>query len=66
MWSSALVIYLKLLRRAFNVGNAYGWGSQEKKLALKCPRGLEQRNAEGEQLYVWLSLVKCRDFSAPM
>ena len=33
------------------MGNAYGWDSQEKKLALKYPTGLEQRNAEGEQLY---------------
>ena len=59
---SALVIYLKLLRRAFNVGNAYGWGSQEKKLALKYLRGLEQLNDEGiEGQYANLRTLRIYD-----
>ena len=51
MFYSALVVHLKLLRRAFDVGNAYGLAPQNKKLALDYPRGLDQFNEEGERLY---------------
>ena len=51
---NALVVHLKLLRRAFDVGNAYGWGKQEKKLALEYPRGMAQFNANGEKMYMVL------------
>ena len=54
MFYSALVVHLKLLRRAFDVGNAYGWAPQNKKLALDYPRGLDQFNEEGERLYMCL------------
>ena len=54
MLFSALVVYLKLQRRAFDVGNAYGWAAQNKKLAMNYPRGLEQFNADGEKLYMCL------------
>ena len=45
---------MKLHRRAFDVGNAYGWASQSKKLAMLYPRGLEQYNDRGEKLYMCL------------
>ena len=51
---NALVVHLKLFRRAFDVGNAYGWGKQDKKLALKYPRGMEQFDEHGEPLYMVL------------
>ena len=51
---NALVVHLKLFRRAFDVGNAYGWAKQEKKLALEYPRGMEQFNEKGEKLYMVL------------
>ena len=54
MLFNALVVYLKLLRQAFDVGNAYGWAAQNEKLAVEYPRGLEQYNAEGKRLYMCL------------
>ena len=48
MLFNAMVVYLKLLRQAFDVGNAYGWAAQNEKLAVEYPRGLEQYNAEGQ------------------
>ena len=54
MLFNALVVYLKLLRQAFDVGNAYGWAAQNEKLAVEYPRGLEQYNAKGQRLYMCL------------
>ena len=54
MFFSALVVHLHLERLAFDVGNAYGWGKQDKKLALDYPRSLEQYNSKGEKLYMCL------------
>lgn len=54
MFFSALVVHLFLLRMAFDVGNAYGWAAQDKKLALKYPRGLEQYDEFWQQLYMCL------------
>ena len=54
MLFNALVVYLKLLRQAFDVGNAYGWAAQNEKLAVNYPRGLEQYNAQGDKLYMCL------------
>ena len=51
---NALVVYLRLLRRAFDIGNAYAWAEQENKLALQYPRGLEQYDSNGKQLYMCL------------
>ena len=44
LFFNALVVYLQLSRRAFDVGNAYAWAGRDKKLALHYPRGLEQIN----------------------
>lgn len=54
MFFNALVVFLKLARRAFDVGNAYGWAPQPKKLAMDYPRGLEQYNSQGSKLYMAL------------
>lgn len=54
LFMNALVVCLKLSRRAFDVGNAYGWGKQEKLLALDYPRGFAQFNEKGEKLYMCL------------
>jgi site-specific DNA-cytosine methylase len=54
MYMNALVVHCKLFRRAFDVGNAYGWGKQAVKLALEYPRGLQQYNQQGEKLYMCL------------
>ena len=54
MFFNALVVYLKLVRRAFDVGNAYGWAGRDNKLALRYPRGMEQYNVAGEALYMCL------------
>mgnify|MGYP002630094516 CR=1 FL=1 len=51
---NALVVHLKLFRRAFDVGNAYGWAKQDNKLALDYPRGMAQYNEKGEKLYMVL------------
>ena len=57
LFFNALVVHLKLVRRAFDVGNAYAWAAQDQKLALQYPRGLEQYHSEtGEQL--WMCLHK--------
>ena len=57
LFFNALVLHLKLARRAFDVGNAYAWAAQDQKLALQSPRGLEQYHSEtGEQL--WMCLQK--------
>ena len=54
MFFSALVVHLFLKRLAFDVGNAYGWGKQEKKLALDYLRNLEQYDSQGRKLYMCL------------
>ena len=54
MLFNAVVVYLRLQRRCFDVGNAYAWASQETKLALMYPRGMDQRNALGQRLYMCL------------
>ena len=54
MFFNALVVFLKLLRRSFDVGNAYGWAARGTKLALRYPRGMEQYNAAGKLLFMCL------------
>ena len=51
---SALVVLLKLKRKAFDIKNAFCWAEQEIKLCLDYPFGMIQRNARGEKLYMIL------------
>ena len=55
---NVLVVHLKLHRMAFDVGNAYGWAKQERKIALRYPRGLEQFSKDGEEQFMVLRLLK--------
>ena len=51
---SALTVAFQLLRKAFDVKNAFCWAKQRVKMALKYPYGMPQFNGKGEQVFMAL------------